>query len=126
RPYLATYSNSMHAAEVQDKLLQWLAEREQVAAGKVKYRGRWMPAAEAQRLIESDRARQAWQHARELLAHGDYEGAIAAANALAAGKPLEAQDDTQRFLAEVYQRWHKSLEDQARTFDQQLQTAEKR
>lgn len=44
RQFLIQYPDSSHTKAVQDKLSQWLAERDEVASGQAKYKGQWMRA----------------------------------------------------------------------------------
>ena len=55
-----------------EHVTQWTAERDQVTAGQVKYLGRWMPAAEADR----QRGRQLLEQGRSLLSQGKFDLAI--------------------------------------------------
>lgn len=76
RPFLSRYPNSPHAKEITDKISQWQAERDQVAAGKAKFRGQWLPAAEARKRYESEIVPGLLQQAQALLDAGQFESAV--------------------------------------------------
>jgi len=76
RKFLTQHPDSSHAAGVTARIVEWKAERDLVAAGNIKFHGRWAPAAEAVGEIEHERGQQLVQQARSLISQGNFEGAI--------------------------------------------------
>src|SRR5579859_3507909 len=58
RKFLTQHPNSPHAAGVNARIAEWKAERDLVAAGNVKFHGRWSPAAEVADQLEHERTQQ--------------------------------------------------------------------
>ena len=52
RKFLAQYPSSIYESNVTDRIALWVAERNLVAAGRMKFHGRWLPAAEGARLAQ--------------------------------------------------------------------------
>jgi hypothetical protein len=76
RKFLTEHPDSSHVAGVTARIAEWKAERDLVAAGNIKFHGRWAPAAEAATQMEHERGQQLLQQARTLISHGDVEAAI--------------------------------------------------
>ena len=55
------------------RIAQWETERDLVAAGKMKFHGQWLPAAEGARLAEHERGQQLLQQSRWLISQGRLE-----------------------------------------------------
>ncbi|MDW8343392.1 MAG: hypothetical protein RMM51_02760 [Verrucomicrobiae bacterium] len=124
RAFLERYPNSSHATEVAAALAQWQDELRRVQAGQVKYRGKWMSAAEAGALMEREQGAQLLTRARALATRGQYGQAIQLVELLPGA-------EARSFLAEVYPRWIAQLEQQTQRLEseiervrQTLQTAE--
>jgi len=66
-PFLQQYPHVMETAVISNRLTEWQAERDKVASGQVKYHGQWMPAAEADKLTETERTQQIIQDVRALM-----------------------------------------------------------
>lgn len=75
RRFLTLYPRALEATTITNRLAEWQEERDKVASGQVKYHGQWMPAAEANKLAETERTRQIIQDARALMAQGQFEAA---------------------------------------------------
>jgi hypothetical protein len=110
-PFLQQYPHVMETAVISNRLTEWQAERDKVASGQVKYHGQWMPAAEADKLTETERTQQIIQDARALMAQGQFE---AATERLApyynAAQPSALVVESRRLQADVYRLWISSLE----------------
>jgi hypothetical protein len=72
RKFLTDHPNSPYTSNIIDRAAQWIAERDIVNAGKAKYHGRWMPAAE----VDHERGTLWLQQGRALLARGSPDLAI--------------------------------------------------
>jgi len=64
RKFLAQHPNSPFATNVTERLMEWKAERNLVAAGNVKFHGRWSPIEEAAKAIEHEHGQQLLQQAQ--------------------------------------------------------------
>ena len=74
--FLADHPNSPYASDVTERIVEWKAERDLVAAGNVKFRGRWSPAAEVAPQLERVWGQQLLQQGRELIAQQRFETAV--------------------------------------------------
>jgi hypothetical protein len=74
--FLADHPNSPYASDVTERIVEWKAERDLVAAGNVKFRGRWSPAAEIAPQLERAWGQQLLQQARALISQGRFETAV--------------------------------------------------
>lgn len=72
RKFLNDHPNSPYTSNIIDRAAQWIAERDIVNAGKEKYQGRWVPAAE----VDAIRGGQWLQEGRATLARGNPDLAI--------------------------------------------------
>lgn len=124
RPFLQRYPNSEHADEVAALIAQWQEELRRVKAGQVKYRGEWLPAAEAAARMEREQGEQLLAQARALAARGQYAQAIRTVEMLPG-------PEAKAFLAATYPQWLNQLERETDRLEseigrvqQTLQTAE--
>ena len=76
RKFLTQYPNSPFASNVTERLGEWKAERDLVAAGNVKFHGRWSPFEEVAPAIERERGQRLLLEARALISRGRFESAI--------------------------------------------------
>jgi hypothetical protein len=76
RTFMKEHPDSPYGSNVTQRIVEWKAERDLVAAGNVKFRGRWSPAAEVAPLIERERGQQFLQQARVLISQRRFEPAI--------------------------------------------------
>ena len=76
RAFLTEHPVSPYTSNVTERIVEWKAERDLVAAGNVKFRGRWSPAAEVAPLIESARGHQLLQQAHTLISQHQFESAV--------------------------------------------------
>jgi hypothetical protein len=74
--FLANHPDSVYASNVTARIVQWEAERDQVAGGKMKFHGQWLPAEEGARLAEHERGQQLLAQSRTLISQGRLESAI--------------------------------------------------
>ncbi len=76
RKFLTQYPNSPLTSNVTERLGEWKAERNLVAAGNVKFHGRWSPLEEVAPAIERERGQRLLREARSLISHGRFDTAI--------------------------------------------------
>jgi hypothetical protein len=127
RKFLTQYTNSPYQKEISEELAQWQAERDLVAAGQVKYRGQWLPSAEAAKVTEQDRARRLLEEGRSLLSKGRFDEAIQRFQNLArTGKLPETVSEARRLEAESYRQWLASLQQQKQSLTNEIQATEQR
>ncbi len=113
RPFVTRFPDSPHREEVMGKIVLWEAERAQVAAGRAKYRGEWMAAAEAFKLAEQERVEQLLQQGRTLLEQSRYEQAIQQFRAaVSMVKRPDLLIEIRHLQAEAYKLWLESLDRQ--------------
>lgn len=74
--FLANHPNSAYTSNVTARIAQWEAERNLVAAGKMKFHGEWLPAAEGIRRAERERGLLLLQQGRLLISQSRPESAI--------------------------------------------------
>jgi len=72
RKFLTDHPKSPYTSNIIDRAAQWIAERDIVNAGRAKYQGRWVPAAE----VDVIRGKQWLQQGRATLARGNPDLAI--------------------------------------------------
>jgi hypothetical protein len=110
-PFLQQYPHVMETASVTNRLADWQEERDKVASGQVKYHGRWMSAAEANKLAETERTQQILSEARSLMAQGQFEAATEKLSPYYnATEPTPLVIESRRLQANVYRLWISSLE----------------
>lgn len=80
--FVARYPDSTYAKEVKDKIAKWKAEREIVASGKSKHKGRWITGQEAVLVGELSRVEEMLTEGEELLSKKSYTNAISLAESL--------------------------------------------
>jgi hypothetical protein len=76
RVFLTKHPDSPDVSNVTARIVEWKAERDLVAAGNVKFRGRWSPAAEVAPLVERAWGQQLLQQGRELISQRRFETAV--------------------------------------------------
>ena len=76
RKFLAQHPGSVYESNVTERIAHWVAERNLVAAGTMKFHGRWLPAAEGARLAQQERGQQLLQQSRWLISQGRFDSAI--------------------------------------------------
>jgi tetratricopeptide (TPR) repeat protein len=76
RKFLTQHPHSPLASNVTERIMEWKAERNLVAAGNVKFHGRWSPIEEAAAAIQREHGQRLLQDARSLISHGRFESAI--------------------------------------------------
>jgi hypothetical protein len=74
--FLAQHPNSIYGSNVTDRIAHWVAERNLVATGTMKFHGRWLPAAEGARLAQQEHGQQLLQESRQLISRGRFDSAI--------------------------------------------------
>ena len=112
-PFLIQYPNSPYAKAVQEKLTQWLRERDEAASGKAKYRGKWLTADEAAKLTERDNLRHLLEGGHQQLIDGHFSSALDQFKTLiSTAKDPEFIDEAIRLYAETCRLWIDALERQ--------------
>lgn len=76
RIFLTKHPDSPYASNVTERIVEWKADRDLVAAGNVRFHGRWSPAAEVAPLIEHAWGQQLLQEARALISQRRFETAV--------------------------------------------------
>ncbi|HVM61500.1 MAG TPA: hypothetical protein VMV72_11610 [Verrucomicrobiae bacterium] len=76
RRFLNRHPNSAYETNVTALITQWQAERNLVAAGSMRFHGRWLPAAEGLRLAKNERCEKSLQKGRWSISQGQFESAI--------------------------------------------------
>ena len=76
RKFLTQHPDSPFTSNVTERVAEWRAERNLVAAGNVKFHGRWSPAEEVAHAMEHERGQQMLQQAQALISQGRIESAI--------------------------------------------------
>jgi hypothetical protein len=74
--FLVNHPDSAYTSNVTARIAQWETERDLVAAGKMKFHGQWLPAAEGARLAQRERGQQLLAQSRWLISRGRLETAI--------------------------------------------------
>jgi hypothetical protein len=74
--FLTQHPDSPSATNVAERRAEWMAERDLVAAGNIKLRGRWSPAAETAPLVERAHGQQLLERGRLLISQGKFESAV--------------------------------------------------
>jgi len=110
-PFLQKYPQAMESATISNRLAGWQAERSLVASGQVKYRGKWMTAAEADKLAQTERTDQVMLDARALMSQGRFEAATEKlAPYYSVTEPPQLAVESRRLQGDVYRLWISSLE----------------
>ncbi|HUJ72397.1 MAG TPA: hypothetical protein VLZ30_09135 [Verrucomicrobiae bacterium] len=127
RTFLREHPNSPHVSNVTARIAEWTAERDLVAAGNVKFHGRWSPASEAAPLIEREHGLQLLQQARTLIDQHRFEPAI---QQLQIVLRMERQPDlialAKPLMASAYQPAVNSLEQQRQQWEKDVFSAQHR
>ncbi|MCG3148897.1 MAG: hypothetical protein PCFJNLEI_02346 [Verrucomicrobiae bacterium] len=82
--FLSTYPESSHTQEIKDRLAQWQAERQQVAAGMVKIGGVWLTKEESEKRQARTKAQALMKQGADALAARQYALAVRAFDAVIA------------------------------------------
>lgn len=127
RKFLSQHPHSAHQADVEQKIADWQTERDQVVAGKAKFKGEWMPANEAANLVAYDQAEQTLQRARTLIAQQKFQQAITELNAMhTTGLSPQTVVTRQRMVQEAYGAWLAALESRLPLLNQEKNYLETR
>ena len=74
--FIATYPASPYEKEVRDRISDWKAERDQVAAGQIKYNGDWLARADFDRYHRQDRAQELYREGDRLIGQSNWPSAL--------------------------------------------------
>ncbi|MGD0058121.1 MAG: hypothetical protein ABSD58_01755 [Verrucomicrobiia bacterium] len=122
--FLANHPDSAYTSNVTTRIAQWETERDLVAAGKMKFHGQWLPAAEGTRLAEHERGQQLLTQSRWLISQGRLESAI---QQLQAVLSLSSQPDlvsqARTLLASAFQQTITSLDHQRQQLEGDVASA---
>ncbi len=123
--FLASHPDSAYTSNVTTRIAQWETERDLVAAGKMKFHGQWLPAAEGARLAEHERGQQLLQQSRWLISQGRLDSAIQELEkvlSLSTQPDLVSQAKT--LLASAFQQTITSLERQKQQRESDVASAQ--
>ncbi|MGO9245113.1 MAG: hypothetical protein ACLP0A_07000 [Verrucomicrobiia bacterium] len=127
RKFLAQHPGSIYESNVTERITQWVTERNLVAAGKMKFHGQWLPAAEGVRLAEREQGQQLLQQSRWLISQGRFEAAI---QQLQKVLSLSSQPDfvvqSRTLLASAFQQAITSLDRQRQQLEADVSSAQQR
>lgn len=127
RRFLTEHPDSIYASNVTERIVEWKAERDLVAAGNVKFRRRWSPAAEVAPLIERERGQQLLQQAHALISQHRFEPAFQRLQLVVHmdGQP-ELVAQAKPLLASVYQSAVNLLDQQQQQLEGDVSAAQQR
>ena len=127
RKFLAQHPGSVYESNITERITEWVTERNLVAAGKMKFHGQWLPAAEGARLAERERGQQLLQQSRWLISQGRHETAI---QQLQKVLSLSSQPDlvlqARTLLASAFQQAITSLDRQRQQLEADVSSAQRR
>ena len=124
RAFLAKHPDSPDASNVTARIVEWKAERNLVAAGNVKFHGRWSPAAEVAPQLERAWGQQLLQQGRELIAQRRFETAVQRLQFVVhLERQPELASQARPLLVSAYQSATNLLERQQRQLAGQVSTA---
>jgi len=125
RAFQREYPNSPYTSKVTERIIEWKAERDLVAAGNVKFRGRWSPAAEVAPLVERARGQQLLQQARVLISQHQFEPAVQQLQLIVRmDKQPDLVSQAKPLLASAFQSATNSLDRQQRQLTRDVSTAQ--
>jgi hypothetical protein len=125
--FLATHPDSVYTSNVTARIAQWEAERNLVAAGKMKFHGQWLPAAEGARLAEHERGQQLLQQSRWLISQGRLDSAIQQLEkVLSLSTQPELVSQARTLLASAFQQTITSLDRQRQQLETDTASAQQR
>jgi hypothetical protein len=75
-PFLKQYPGSPYEEEIKNRLADWSAERDKVAAGYAKVSGQWLPPAAAGKRLENVRAQALLERGRRLASRNQFSAAL--------------------------------------------------
>ena len=123
RKFLTDHPNSPYTSNIIDRAGQWIAERDQVAGGKAKYQGRWMPAAD----VDHVRGEQMLQQGHAALARGSFDLAIQQLRPILSMKELpELVSQARELLTSAYQQSYAPLVRQQEALQNEIPSAQQR
>ncbi len=102
RQFINQHPDSVYVTEITGKITEWEAERAIVAAGKVKYRGQWLDAADAEKQRQQDCSQALLQKGQELLAQGKLEEAARVLEKLQADGQVTSATNSAQLLQTTY------------------------
>jgi hypothetical protein len=126
RKFLADYPDSPFAAEVRERIASWEAERDTVAAGRIKFRGQWLDAGQANDLREQERAQQVIAQAQAFAAQGRFQEAIQLLQPLRTAKPSALVEEASRHERQFYVSWQNYLGARLKNITSEIEIWEKR
>jgi hypothetical protein len=127
RAFLTQHPASPYTSNVTERIADWKAERDLVAAGNVKFRGRWSPAAEVAPLVENVRGHQLLQQARTLISQHRFESAVKLLRLVVRmNTQPELVSQAQPLLASAYQSAMNSLDQEQRQLAGEVMSAQVR
>ena len=127
RAFQKQHPNSPYTSQVAQHIIEWKAERDLVAAGNVKFRGRWSPAAEVAPQIERERGQQLLQQARALISQHRFDTAVQRLQLVVQmDKQPDLVSQAKPLLASTYQSATNLLDRQQRQLAGDISSAQQR
>lgn len=102
RRFINQHPDSVYVSEITGKITEWEAERALVATGKVKYRGQWLDAADAEKQRQQDCSQAILQKGQDLLAQGKVEEAARVFEKLQASGQVTSATNSAQLLQTTY------------------------
>lgn len=125
RKFLTAYPDSPYSDALKAKVAEWLAERDKVAAGALKWKGQWYSGEEAKRVAGEVRATQLISEADALVMQANFDAAITKyREALAVGAlPAEMIEALGLRMDVAFQKW-KTVFDNSTSIGSQIANCE--
>jgi hypothetical protein len=113
RQFLSRFPNSPHKKEVNEKLAEWVAERDKVASGLARLGNEWMPRDEAERRADLFRAQGLLAQGQAALTQSNFSLALEQFKAvISSTNQPEIVDVAKHLYDETRRQWLESLERQ--------------
>ncbi|MEI6082796.1 MAG: hypothetical protein WCS70_00690 [Verrucomicrobiota bacterium] len=125
--FLTTYPGSSYEQEVTDRLAQWQAERQKVAAGMVKVDGTWLTKEEREKRQLRDNIQTLMKQGNDAFAAKQWPQAVRAYDALLALRPSGVTEAlANRQATEALTAWRVVLQPQLEQLEPELAAAQHR
>ena len=119
RKFLTAYPSSPYDVEINNRIAEWQAERDQVASGLIKYDGEWMTQAEFEQSHREDRLRTLLHDAGEYFKQKNWSDAARKYNAAIELHPGGGTEVVaRRQLAASLDEWRRAIELNQKTAQQ--------
>jgi hypothetical protein len=127
KPFLAKYAGTTEANKLTNRLADWQAERDKVAADQARLHGKWMTVAEARALSEREHTQQILERAKTFIAQGQYQSATDTLSpCFAVTQPPELAQESRRLQTEIYHLWIGNLDTQQQALTKDVEATKDR